>query len=319
MKYTKIIIAAALALTLTACADTNTNTAEETTLLSETTSEAVVTENTTTATEGITTTKETTTTAEPESETTSEETEETTDTSASEKTVAIAGDGNDIAKVYADILFSEAESGCMALKCNLIDLDSDGISELVITYYTMGGYDHIIYKSDGSEVQGLWNDYSLMSDYATVGKEYSMQQYKDTETNNIILMYIGCGSGMGFTYAMDAVMQPESLIAQAEMNDDYSAMEMDMTVYKNGEAMGTAEASRSRNKESDDPFWNDWDSLEEAENLYNSYFGKYEFVSDNISDLNPIIIDGEDEIFFKGEFIVSQDELTNIISEIISE
>ena len=48
MKYAKMILAGILALALTACSDTNT--AEETTLLSETSSETIVTEETTTAT-----------------------------------------------------------------------------------------------------------------------------------------------------------------------------------------------------------------------------------------------------------------------------
>lgn len=309
MKHTKIIIAAILALTLTACSDTTTE--KDTALIDEVTSDTVMTEETTAA--------ETTTSAETEAETDQTEAEETVDIN---EDTSIIENKNEISKTYTDILISEADSGCMSLKANLIDLNSDGVSELVVTSYRLTGYDYHVYKSDGSEVQGLWNDYSLLEDYASVETEYSFQQYKNTETGNAVVMYVCQGNGMGmpklFTYAMDAVMLPESLTAEAVTVNDYTAREMNMTVYSNGEALGTAKASSTRNDDGN-PFWNDWDNLEELDNLYNSYFGKYEFVSENISSLNPIKINDTDEIFFDGEFIVSSDELTELISTILSE
>lgn len=68
--------------------------------------------------------------------------------------------------MYEDILMQFSD--CLEVKAHLIDLYSDGAQELVLILYSMGDRDYRIYKSDGSEVYGLWSDYySFLSDYVT--------------------------------------------------------------------------------------------------------------------------------------------------------
>ncbi len=104
MKHTKKIIAALLALTMTACSDTGT--VEETTVSESITSEAVHTEESVLTNESkteseITTEAETTTTAEV---TTTEET-----TTAVEVVTEVDSEGNTVLKMTADTKFYECE------------------------------------------------------------------------------------------------------------------------------------------------------------------------------------------------------------------
>ncbi|MCM1328120.1 MAG: hypothetical protein NC253_01650 [Ruminococcus sp.] len=317
MKRTKIILAAILALTLTACSDTSTaEVTEEITesSVSETTSEVTTTEVTTTA-------EETTTTAEVETAAETKPPAPETEGTDTVKDTSAEADVEILPRIYADILCNETEdSSTMSFKANLIDFDSDGISELIITRYYMSGHDYTVYKSDGSVAEGLWNDYSLLEDYTTTEKEYYFKHYKNTETGSDAVMYVCRGRGNGmpnlFTYAMDAVMLPESLIAEAVTANDYTTREMELTVYINGEAVGSAAANSTRN-ESGDTLWNDWESLTDVNNLYDTYFGKYELVSEDIASLNPITVNGSDEIYINGEPFIGSEELAEIIENML--
>lgn len=211
----------------------------------------------------------------------------------------------------------------MGLKANLIDLDSDGTSELIITVYYMNRYNYKIYKSDGSEVQGLWSDDSILVDYPTAFTEYSLKQYKNSETGNMAIIYIGQGRGVmpDFTYVMDAVMFPESLIAKGTMTNDNTAMNMNMTFYSDDTDVQTVSASRSLN-ETNNPIWGEWDNIDELQKQYDIYFGKYELVADDISNLNPIKINGSDSLyeyrFDELPVSASSEEFAEIISTMLS-
>ncbi len=110
MKHTKMIIAALLALTMTACGDTGT--VEETTLSESVTSESVHTEESVLTTESETETEtiteaETTTTAEVTTTVEVTTTEETT--TAAEIITEVDSKGNTILKMTADTKFYECE------------------------------------------------------------------------------------------------------------------------------------------------------------------------------------------------------------------
>lgn len=146
MKHIKMILAGILALTLTACSDTNT--AEETALLSETTSDTVLTEEIPTATEAadaVTTALESESTNE-ETVTTLEEVTTVSETEAAEINV-------DYKKDYAEYLNNQTfwEGGLY-----IGDINGDGIPEAVIEINECESTVILYYNENGMQELELW-------------------------------------------------------------------------------------------------------------------------------------------------------------------
>lgn len=150
MKYIKIIFAALLAITLTACSDTNA--AEEITSLPETTSGTLLTEESPATTEAAAASSETTTTAESMTEITEEQTlssESTAETTNAGNTDVAVPDNDFLLKMInswqsgVDIENGKDESvqasPAGGAKAVYADIDGDGIKEFCFISATYHG------------------------------------------------------------------------------------------------------------------------------------------------------------------------------------
>ena len=272
MKNNKFIIAGLLALALTACT-TNTNTAEETSQLTESTS--AVTEAETSAEESTTTTDG--------AEVESEATEETT--AAEEDVPADDAVNSELAAVYANTLCDIAEdNGVMGIDAYLLDINNDATPELIVKEYGQSGTAYAIYNAQGYAATGLWNDVDeIFMDYADSDITTTLQLYKDTETDSYALLYRADAVGMfgNGNCLLDAAMRSESLTAMSSVDMGTGDKNLSVTVFVDGMEAKTAETSCAM-ADVDSRTWGEWEDIASVEALYDTYFGKYEFVSEDL-------------------------------------